>query len=145
MTNWMLCRTHEQREQIIDGTKTQHRFMLSDRNWWLDGNELWHEYRSNRQVLIGIGWEYPIRIGSPELGRIRIIAIRREQLQDMTSQDAVAEGIARVPYAYGMRSDVADLWNSFHTKPGTFWEDNPWTCVLAFELVKSRYMGQAYD
>jgi hypothetical protein len=78
--------------------------------------------------------------------RIRIKSIRLERLQEMTEEDAIAEGC--VPYETGVVSPTGvkevwpaisqapDFWDSIHTKPGTRWADNPLVWVLEFEVVK---------
>jgi hypothetical protein len=60
--------------------------------------------------------------------RIRITAIGRERLQDITEADAKAEGVESVE-AYKA------LWQSINTKKGTRWEDNPEVWVLSFKVV----------
>jgi hypothetical protein len=68
--------------------------------------------------------------------RIRITGIRREQLQDITLEDAFAEGYS-ADVLGGSSIDVfAWHWNHTHMKPGTRWEDNPEVWVLTFELTR---------
>jgi len=62
--------------------------------------------------------------------RIRITAIRRERLQDISEADAKAEGVADVE-AYRA------LWQAINGKtPGARWDANPTVFVLEFELVR---------
>lgn len=62
--------------------------------------------------------------------RIRITAIRRERLQDITEEDARAEGVDSV-------AEYRELWESINGKTkGARWADNPDVFVLTFELVK---------
>jgi len=73
-----------------------------------------------RETEDGIEWQ-PIRI--------RILAIRQERLQDITEDDAKAEGVADVA-AY------CELWESINGKtPGARWDANPMVWVLTFEVV----------
>lgn len=75
--------------------------------------------------------------------RITLVATadaRMERLQEITPQEAIAEGIEGrgvnkdlVPDS-GWRMTFAALWNSLHTKPGETWRDNPEVCVVAFEV-----------
>lgn len=84
--------------------------------------------------------------------RILLTGIRQEHLQDISEEDANAEGfVARminpsdyyVNYAnaaaeYMSAKDVFEqVWRNIHTKSGTRWEDNPLTWVLEFELVEN--------
>jgi hypothetical protein len=73
-------------------------------------------------------------------------------LQEITEQDARAEGIERevnvetngnlaaeVGFGFeliSLRKTFADLWDSIHTAAGTRWEDDPDVWVLEFELVE---------
>lgn len=81
--------------------------------------------------------------------RIKIIAKRQEPLQNISEQDAIAEGIIwsaaseafycrHMPKRYfetaveGYRA----LWESINTKQGTRWEDNPLVHAFTFEVVE---------
>ena len=63
--------------------------------------------------------------------RIRIVAIRREHLQDITEADAKAEGVSS-------KGEYAKLWNRINKRKGTRWSDNPLVWALTFEVVKER-------
>jgi len=74
--------------------------------------------------------------------RIRIVAIRQEQLQDITEEDVLAEGVALQAWAghdhdWPHTAGYAALWDSIHTKHGERWADNPPVWVLEFELVEA--------
>lgn len=89
--------------------------------------------------------------------RIKITNIRREPLQEIGWNDALAEGIHRVSWLPDL-PDVAayyhthalgeternfhspqlayrDLWQSINKQPGVRWEDNPDVWVIEFEAV----------
>lgn len=63
--------------------------------------------------------------------------IRVERLQDITEEDAIAEGVK----AYGpnncsgtsARIAFAELWDSLNEKRGYGWDTNPWVWVVEFE------------
>lgn len=76
---------------------------------------------------------------------LEITEVRVERLQDMTQQDALAEGCEHEgwvptysdPDNSGMhesisaRDNYADLWDSLYGN----WNDNPWVWVISFEVV----------
>ncbi len=75
------------------------------------------------------------------LSRIRrpILSVHPEWLQDITEEDAVAEGVGSV-------AEYAELWDSIHPKPGprdkkkpTRWADNPG--VWVYEVEKGAKHG----
>ena len=101
-----------------------------------------------------IGRTYAIQRGRGKSaeGRFRLLAIRKEQLQDISVADVEAEGVRVVdgmPLVPGVKlvqriDGVAltvahrffgELWDSINYKKGTRWEDNPQVWVLTFELV----------
>lgn len=65
--------------------------------------------------------------------------IRVERLQDITEEDAIAEGVI---YGQGerrwtARSAFMDLWDTINKKRGYGWETNPWVWVIEFKKVES--------
>ena len=68
--------------------------------------------------------------------------VRREQLQDISHDDAVAEGVeagGELPRAYGAHLSAhqlafARLWDQLHTRAGGTWTDDPEVVVLAFRV-----------
>jgi hypothetical protein len=86
--------------------------------------------------------------------RLTLIATadaREERLQDISEDDAKAEGAmfhdGRGVGHSGWRHDYTDvyddarssfarLWQSLYTKPGERWEDNPELVVLSFRVVR---------
>lgn len=105
------------------------------------------------------GWQDKYRVGKTyavcparceaAVGRIKITGIRRQSLQLISADEAYKEGI-RVPdyftvgnrstegalrYALAHTNKFAQLWDSFHTKKGERWRDDPEVWVLEFELV----------
>lgn len=75
-----------------------------------------------------------------------VTEVRVQRLQDISAEDAIAEGIGmgppRDPRYYeqpGPGAAVAAyaaLWNSLHTKPGETWADNPWIVAVSFTVHK---------
>lgn len=70
--------------------------------------------------------------------------VRVQRLQDISAEDALAEGHStdwslsqdRQVHLDAARDWFMDLWNSLHTKPGERWGDNPWIYALTFEVVR---------
>lgn len=81
---------------------------------------------------------------------IKITAIRQERLQDISEEDAIAEGIQAMfdpELEYFLFTDYDNsffhispvtsyktLWQRINTRKGKRWEDNPLVWVLAFEM-----------
>ncbi len=114
--------------------------------------EVPEEYRSPRYV------QYRATFRDPETLRwhpsihmprwasritLRITDVRVERLQEITDNDALAEGITGVLddgiWSYNghvlPRDGFADLWDSINGK-GYPWTDNPFVWVVSFERVK---------
>lgn len=86
--------------------------------------------------------------------RLKITDIRVERLQDITEEDARAEGILEFSLTasngttklYGYRPDLPemaytakeafhDLWDSINKERGFGWDIDPWVWVISFERV----------
>lgn len=82
---------------------------------------------------------------------LEVTGVRVERLQDISGQDAKAEGVQRRlcdcdPCMLSMADcpavqtdliwDFADLWRRFSTKPGRSWVDNPWVWVVSFKRAE---------
>jgi hypothetical protein len=131
-------------EKVLAGQKTQTRRIKKP------GETLWHRNDGADFVTDGNGrkkWQvgktYAVQPGrgKPGIGRIRITAILEERVQDITREDAVAEGCAAWPPSedlngliIGPVGDFMALWNSIHSGP-THWAANPDLWVLEFERV----------
>ena len=94
------------------------------------------------------GYECPYgKIGDINNG-VKITGIRVERLQDISSQEAVSEGITwnqgevwtmrlKQGLTDAYRSKFFDLWQSlFKNNPKKDWNLNPWVWVITFESVK---------
>ena len=92
-------------------------------------------------------WRSPIHM--PRLYSrlsIEVVSIRVEQLQSISEEDAIAEGVdavtmADVPRQATMtrRADFAQLWDIINGKRGYTWESNPWVWVIDFKQIKSEH------
>jgi hypothetical protein len=82
---------------------------------------------------------------------LRVTDIRIEQLQDISEEDAIAEGVKRYKmvdawlrptgyYVYGRkchdtaREGFRDTWDELYSK-GYSWDINPWVWVIKFEVL----------
>jgi hypothetical protein len=79
---------------------------------------------------------------------LEITQVRVERLQDITEDDAKAEGVTvggtkwdqpniktECGYQRALRGAFCDLWDSLNAKRGFGWEKNPWVFVLDFKRV----------
>lgn len=70
---------------------------------------------------------------------LRIAEVRVQRLQEISEEDAEAEGITGDEALVGQianpfRTAYADLWDSINAKRGYGWGANPWVWVLTFEV-----------
>jgi len=99
-----------------------------------------HKWKSGRFM--------PKILARPE--RFEITDIRVERVQDISEEDAIAEGIlANYPdrickWRYITRKDAGcdnpispfrELWDSINAKRGYGWQNNPWVWVIAFRKL----------
>lgn len=75
---------------------------------------------------------------------LEVTDVRVERLQDISEEDAMAEGISLPNYAEQAIKDVqypepsaiyAELWESINGKGS--WEKNPWVWVVSFRRIES--------
>lgn len=89
----------------------------------------------------------PSILAPKQMSRIflRVTSVRVERVQDITEEQARAEGV--YPICGGYMADVdsewrttareafRDLWDGL-SKPGARWADNPWVWVIEFERME---------
>lgn len=70
---------------------------------------------------------------------LEITAVRVERVQDISEDDAKAEGVTPVPFTDSgwdsselYRNSFAELWDSINAKRGYGWDVNPWCWVVEF-------------
>jgi hypothetical protein len=73
---------------------------------------------------------------------LKITNIKVERLQEITEEDAIAEGIpAFAPKGVRVSSTIprkhfASLWDKINSKNGYEWSVNPWVWVISFWVVE---------
>ena len=70
---------------------------------------------------------------------LRVTDVRVERVQDITTEDIIAEGLSthlrEHDAACHLRDQFAAGWNDMHGKrPGASWEANPWVWAISFEV-----------
>ncbi|MEM8487407.1 MAG: hypothetical protein AAF564_17785 [Bacteroidota bacterium] len=73
--------------------------------------------------------------------QLRITDVRVERLQEISEEDARAEGVV-IPSGEGILKPVTDaktwfgvLWDSIYAERGLGWSVNPWVWVVDFEVI----------
>lgn len=120
--------------------------------------EEFHEMVST--IVYQVGKTYAVQPGrgKPANGRIRVVDLREERVQDITEADAVAEGLSEVRGPLGKimweyarlggqfespRACYRCLWDSIHGKTLGRWADNPPVGVIVFEVAEPATAGES--
>lgn len=109
-----------------------------------DGDRIRKEY--------GYKWRSPIHM--PRWAArlwLRVTAVRAERVQDISDEDARAEGcdgkcpVGHIPtYLKGPCSyQYAQLWDSLNQKRGYGWNANPWVWVITFKRCEKPEVSDA--
>lgn len=100
-------------------------------------------YRATHQFNVMIPWR-PSIFMPRKFSRItlEIVSVRVERVQDISGEDAQAEGWPRAQELFpgvNTNSKAQDwyrkLWDSINAKRGFGWDKNPWCWVLEFKRV----------
>ena len=67
---------------------------------------------------------------------LEITGVRVEKLQEITSIDAVREGIQNGAYAVNPVRSFRRLWDSTNKTKGYNWDENPWVWVVEFKKLE---------
>ena len=75
---------------------------------------------------------------------LEVKSVRVERLQDITPQDAEAEGFyciyeKSIPFQSLIGKSFEATWDSLNAKRGYSWKSNPWVWVIEFERIKRGY------
>jgi hypothetical protein len=68
--------------------------------------------------------------------RIEITNVRVERLQEISEEDAKAEGVDAAFWHPPPSAGFMQLWESINAKRGFGWEENPWVWVIEFRRIK---------
>jgi hypothetical protein len=117
------------KETFVSGT-----FKGGVREWWV-------RYRATDEADVPEGTKWRPSIFMPrQLSRItlEVTAVRVERLQDITDNDAMAEGISEDDVlrigALWARDAFKALWDSINGKRAA-WVSNPWVAVVTFRRL----------
>ena len=144
-------------QEAVDGQKTQTRRPVQPgdvaRTDESDANRIVQVARTRDhgvpQVLFEVGKSYSVQPGVAKktVGKIRVTAIRRERLQEISQADVRQEvPVAALPVersdAQGALKTFQETWNSMYKNPGQRWEDNPEVWVIEFESAFKQYLNK---
>ena len=115
-------------------------------------NRLWEQSTMEAQKRFGIQERYAWKPGeSPCHWRssifmprwasritLEITDVRIERLQDISEDDAEAEGAHGYTNAASPIDFFICLWNSLNTKRNFGWDMNPWVWVISFKRIEQR-------
>jgi len=76
--------------------------------------------------------------------QLRITNVRVERVQDISYDDACAEGVSHPFYGRGTAGGkfmvvqvmFPELWDSINAERGDSWQSNPWVWVIEFEVMR---------
>jgi hypothetical protein len=104
-------------------------------------------YRATEPELpanVETGWKPPIFM--PRWASritLEVTGVRVERVQDITHEDAVAEGFTQswdpVEYPHGKawgRLGFSNTWDKLNEKRGYGWDTSPWVWVISFKVVQ---------
>jgi hypothetical protein len=133
--------------------------------WLRDGADTWPEYiydadgidLDDIEDLKDYGWKRSPSIHMPRWASritLEIEDVRVERVQEISEEDARAEGIAKNPVQEGTWIDYPQgtsaagwkyptksfrsLWNSIYAKKGFGWDVNPWVWAITFKRVEAK-------
>lgn len=79
---------------------------------------------------------------------LEILEVRVERVQEISEEDARAEGVCDIPYMLPGENDLrlgpdfitrprfARLWDSLNAKRGLGWTENPWCWCISFRRIE---------
>lgn len=140
------CPANSENGPVVCYRADYHRRYLSDESYPVDyerfpaGRNAWSCWASDLESGIEGAWRPSIFM--PRWASritLRITEIRVERLQEITEEDAKAEGVAGwhdTPVGTVYRPEFQMLWDRINGKRAP-WASNPWVWVVGFDVIKS--------
>jgi len=118
-----------------------------------EGADTWPRYAYDADEPLGVcysewGWKHRPSIHMPRWASrltLELTDVRVERVQDISEDDAIAEGIEVVnrlvvrpdtrTIEQSPRAAFSGLWDSINAKRGYGWDANPWVWALTFKVV----------
>ncbi len=129
---------------VMNGAKTQTRRVRMPADFRLINNGQIVGIERNGRLLWEVGRIYAVQPGRNKhsIGRVKLMAIREQQLQSISDDDICAElgcpvtwtGPGPEPYRRDLRSAFEVLWDSINSR-GHKWHDNDLVWVLTLRVV----------
>lgn len=131
---------------VLNGQKVQTRRPLKEGDSLElseDGDFTYIFNKIHKRIGYCTGKDYAVQAGrgQPSVGRIRILAIREENLLDISLDDAVAEGAilpkeGRVYHGSDFIKGFLETWEALHGGTRYDASKNPRVHVFEFELIE---------
>ena len=126
------------------------------RETWCKSKREWYWYKATerselKDIIKEAGFKWKPSIHMPKEAcrlRLKITGVRVERIQDISQEDAMAEGVYTSPHRcpgwknplYSFRDcficTYRLLWNKINGLRGFSWDKNPWVWVIEFEIIK---------
>ena len=74
---------------------------------------------------------------------LEITGVRVERLQDISTEDIIAEGLSTTLREHDAEMDLRDQWRALWESTGGDWDSNPWIWVIEFKRVEKATAEQA--
>jgi hypothetical protein len=122
--------------------------LLWVRETWATDDDKTFWYRADGETYnAGLPWRPSIHMPrAASRITLEIVSVRVERVQDISREDARAEGLTWVAPTWGIpgianswngdpRESFKALWNDINAKRGHGWDSNPWVWVVEFKRL----------
>lgn len=116
-TSVMWTDEHDKHGRIVPDQPNHGPIVRVEMPYWLAEKSQIQRVMNDRRTVYLVGKEYAVQPGRGKaaVARIRITGIRREDVRNISHEDAVAEGFTD-------RSEFLSIWTGMHDKKAHFWE-----------------------